>query len=552
MFAFGAFTFQANAAVIQHQADRYVINVDEMDLNGEETLLDILMMLPDVMTVNGRSFVDGGVQQQLFGQYAVRVDNMNIQVNAETFAKNTKARDIKCVKICTNPGVQKGCGGLKQVIDIYYVKHDKGNEGRVAVEADTYGKAGVYATDWKTGNASDLHVYGIGNLENQKINGVKSHASQEQLRAHYNWNISDKDNMIITAAQSFTREKEKGGEPGISRSFNFDDCYTRDLGNGAYAMFQAGVDYNHENTLGKRALSTNPYALIEFGAPFISKNLYLNGGIESGYSAEKENGVTSKFRYEDIYAQLDWNCGKFNLSVGDRVRFNTQYFGNELNSMKANHTATTNHVTVSSWVNINEKNTIQATFARRFYGPSIELNPAFTLKNSEALFKAMESPIYTTEVRYSYDKKDFTLMAIFKNLHVNNYSEMINNDNIMQIGATAFWHTGILRLTAGISYNHQRTHAINDIIKHNNFVHLKLVPQVSLENGWRFTSTMLYNSRKNYDYEIVDLYTPANFYVDLGVSKEINEHWLVEAKYHDIAGQKTGNRAATVGFTYAW
>lgn len=549
----------ASAAVIQHSADRYVINVEEMDLNGEETVLDLLMMLPDVMTIDGRNVISGTrddqAQQGMFGQYAVRVDNMNIQVNAESFIKNTKAKEIKCIKVCTNPGVQKGCGGLKQVIDIYYRSNEQGNEGRVAVEGDTYGKAGVFATDWLTGKSSSLHLYGIGDLENRKYdNGTKEHGLNENVRAHYNWNITDKDNMIITAAQTYKRDRAIGYPATYSRSFNFDDSYTRDLGDGAYVMFQVGVDYNHDNAVGVRTMSTNPYGLIELGAPFISKNLYINGGVESGYSAEtSESGVdysvTSRSRYEDFYGQLDWNCGKFNLSVGDRVRFTTNYFCNEFKNNIFNHTATSNHFTVSSWLNINEKNTVQATFARRFYGP--DMTPVFFMTGdmwNGYIKDVTESPVYTAELRYTFQKKDFNIMGIVKNLHKNFETGARDHDNILQVGATAYMHKGVLRLTAGVNYNWQKsTYAEGN--QYNNFVNLKLVPQVSLGNGWRFTSTMLYNSRKAYDNEE---YTPANFYADVAASKEINKHWLVEAKYHDLVGQHTGNRAATVGFTYYW
>lgn len=552
----------ANAAVIEHGADRYIINVEEMDLNGEETVLDLLMMLPDVMTVDGKTVIgdddNNRMQKRLFGQYAVRVDNMNIQMNAEAFVKNTKAKEIKCIKVCTNPGVQKGCGTLKQVIDIYYRSNEKGNEGRVAVEGDTYGQGGVFATDWKTGDNYSLHLYGVGDLENRKYvdEDYKQHALKENVRAHFNWDITDKDNMIITAAQTYNREKIVGVDgASYSRSFNFDDCYTRDLGNGAYAMFQAGVDYNHENMAGVRVMSTNPYGVIELGAPFISNNLYINGGVESGYSGETVetigvSDVTSRSRYEDFYGQLDWTCGKFHLSVGDRVRFTTNYFSNEFKNNIFNHTATSNHFTASTWLNINEHNTVQATFARRFDGP--DMMPVFLMTGDAwngYVKDVFESPIYTTELRYTYQKQDFNIMGIVKNLHKNFEASDVDHENILQTGVTAYMHKGVLRITAGVTYNWQKTSYAAGETKYNNFVNLKLAPQVSLVDGWRLTSTMLYNSRKAYDSEY---YTPANFYADFGVSKEINKNWLVEAKYHDLAGQHTGNRAATVGFTYYW
>lgn len=88
-----------------------------------------------------------------------------------------------------------------------------------------------------------------------------------------------------------------------------------------------------------------------------------------------------------------------------------------------------------------------------------------------------------------------------------------------------------------------------------NFVNLKLAPQVTLDGGWRIASTMLYNSRKAYDTVADDGFfnpTPANFYADVTVAKNFGKEWLIEGKYHDIAGQHTGNRAVTVGVTYFW
>ena len=37
---------QMNAAPIEHIGDRYIMHVSEMELTGEESLLDVLMMCP--------------------------------------------------------------------------------------------------------------------------------------------------------------------------------------------------------------------------------------------------------------------------------------------------------------------------------------------------------------------------------------------------------------------------------------------------------------------------------------------------------------------------
>lgn len=548
----------ASAQVITHQADRYVINVEEMDLNGEETILDILMMLPDVITIDGKTAIGNDInnrnQKRLFGQYAVRIDNMNILINPEVYVRNTKAREVKYIKVCTNPGIQKGCGGMKQVIDIYYRKPEQGNKGRVAIEGDSYGQANTHITDWQTGDNYYLHTIVQGALENRKYDdGSKAHAAEEDVKMNLVWDITEKDNLELMGTQYFKRENQQGGIPEFSRFYQFDYAYTRDLGpGGAYFLFQGGVDYNHNTTVGVRELSTNPFAVLELGAPFISKNLYINGGLETGYSATTTGigeTTTARERYEDFYAQLDWNYRKFHFSIGDRLRLTTKWYeGVFTNSNERyNHTSTNNHVTVTSWLDVNEHNTIQGTFTRRFFGPEIP-----TLAGFIAGKEMKESPVYTTELRYTYQKKDFNIMGIIKNLHTNNanvrYGSDIDHDNILQIGATAYIHKGALRLSAGIDYNWQKS-SYSYGNRYNNFINLKLVPQLSLKDGWRFTSTLLYNSRKAYDSEF---YAPANFYAEIGASKELSEKLLVEAKFHDIVGQHTGNRAVSVGVTYSW
>mgnify|MGYP006986015102 FL=1 len=42
--ALGGFTNPTMAAPIEHIGDRYIMHVSEMELTGEESLLDVLMM----------------------------------------------------------------------------------------------------------------------------------------------------------------------------------------------------------------------------------------------------------------------------------------------------------------------------------------------------------------------------------------------------------------------------------------------------------------------------------------------------------------------------
>lgn len=57
--ALGGFTNPTLAAPIEHIGDRYIMHVSEMDLTGEESLLDVLMMCPEVLTMDGNTIIGG-------------------------------------------------------------------------------------------------------------------------------------------------------------------------------------------------------------------------------------------------------------------------------------------------------------------------------------------------------------------------------------------------------------------------------------------------------------------------------------------------------------
>lgn len=573
----------ANAAVIEHIADRYIINVDQMDLNGEESLLDILMMCPDLMTLDGKE----ANMNSLYGKYAIRIDNVNTYMNPEVFLRNTKAKEVKKVKICVNPGIMKGCGGLKQVIDINYRKNEEGTNGKIAAEGDSYGNASAFVNANQEGSNYTLRAIVQGDLSHHKNDaGVKSHGAEQDMKLHLNWDITSKDNLELFGTQSYSREKESSISPAdYNRFYHMEAVYTRDLGeHGAYALVQVAGDYTHSNAdYGiMKSSNTNPYAVFEFGFPFISKNVYITAGIETGYSATTDDvrDLTDRSRYEDGYLQVDWTVGNFGLSVGDRLRALNYWWNNGISNDTYEHTQSANHFTASSWYTFNENNTLQATFTRRFneVGDFIRVSSQHDVTSNNVLnllpgkqlfgkvFDETILPIYTTELRYTYQKQDFNIMGVIKNVHQSlNYNGNDGNDNTLQIGASAYVHYGVLRLTAGFFYNWERTHIYSlDLwyphlglltkvagrAEYDNFVNLKLAPQVSLSNGWRFTSLMLYNSRKAP--EMASGFAHANFYADLGASKELNEHWLVEAKFHDMVGQHTGNRAVSLGATYSF
>ena len=91
--ALGAMT-TTQSAVIQHAGDRYIINVAEMELTGEESLLDVLQLCPDLITLDGNNVLGGDPFSDMYGKYAIRIDNQEYGLDYTTLLHHLKAREI--------------------------------------------------------------------------------------------------------------------------------------------------------------------------------------------------------------------------------------------------------------------------------------------------------------------------------------------------------------------------------------------------------------------------------------------------------------------------
>ena len=109
--------------ILEYQGDRYVIHVDKMHPDSEMTLLDVLNTCPEFLSLNGK-----GIDQD----YKLRIDNIDIYVDPESFLANVKACEIDRIQICGNTSVAKAVNGIKGIIDIYY-RNDVKTDGKVAL-----------------------------------------------------------------------------------------------------------------------------------------------------------------------------------------------------------------------------------------------------------------------------------------------------------------------------------------------------------------------------------------------------------------------------------
>lgn len=566
---------QMNAAPIEHIGDRYIMHVSEMELTGEESLLDVLMMCPEVISLDGNNIIGGDPFANQYGKFVIRIDNQEYGLDYATLLHHFKAREIESIKVCQNAEVMKGCSSLKKVIDITLRKGENGVSGRVGLFGDTYGGGkGIVSVlsqqddlrilshvegNFQRTSNSDKDAY-----QNQSSNTI-NHYSHEGAKLNVLWTPTSKDILEVDAMQTYTRNHFTHSPAEYVRAYHLQADYTRTLGeNGSSILFTLGAEHISDNgrtqeesqTFPYQNHSTYPFAVIEYASPILTKDLWITAGFEGGLSIEKNciADYINHSNYEDFYVQLDYNIGKWGFMAGERYRI-INFRPKQISSASKWKHTTRNHIySLSTYYTFTPGHTLQGIFCRRIFNP--EFGDFVTAGDMEGAWK----PTYTTDIRnslanimelkYTYSKPNLVVSTSVKNIH--QHLRDNNHDNTLGIGTTAFWHTGILRLTAGFNYFWERAEtpveetSLRDTSYHN-FAVFKLAPQLTLPDGWRLTSNLIWCT---YRHTATPAYTPANLYAEVGVYKNIGKHLTLEGRFHDIASQHFGNRAATIGCTY--
>lgn len=214
--AMASTTYQTQAAPIEHIGDRYIMHIPEMELTGEESLLDVLMMCPEVISLDGNNIIGGDPFANLYGKFVIRIDNQEYGLDYATFLHHFKAREIETIKVCQNAEVMKGCSSLKKVIDITLrKKKENGTTGRWGLFGDTYGGAkGIVSVISQQDKLRVLsHVEGnfqrTSSSDKDAYQGISSttvnHYSHEGAKLNLLWTPTAKDVLEIDAMQTYTR-----------------------------------------------------------------------------------------------------------------------------------------------------------------------------------------------------------------------------------------------------------------------------------------------------------------------------------------------------------
>ena len=84
--AMASTTYQIQAAPIEHIGDRYIMHIPEMELTGEESLLDVLMMCPEVISLDGNNIIGGDPFANLYGTGKYKISEVSELVGYQSIS----------------------------------------------------------------------------------------------------------------------------------------------------------------------------------------------------------------------------------------------------------------------------------------------------------------------------------------------------------------------------------------------------------------------------------------------------------------------------------
>lgn len=483
-----------NLPVVEVKADRTMIYPQRMELTGEESLMDVLQLMPELMIRGYEDLIDG---------YNLRIDNVPFNGDVRLILTQTKAKDICKIQVCTNTGVAKGTIGMGRVLDINMAMPD-------TVQGFVEGQGGFGKTI--EGNGTVNVLYGSARTDlyaNASYRYQQGH--KEYVTLHMTNRFDERNKLLTYLTQQYLAMPAGHSQKimGRARYFHtFNDAGTELLVLGGY---QYADDPLYVNQL--------PMFVLELNTPLPVKGLTMMAGVEGDYQMTREKGTDKSWNVfnHDIYVQFTYSLPRWRLTAGNRVLLYNYRLADAANMQKRFDVR--NNTDVCVIFVPNSRHQIQAGYYRKFY------NPAYMVLPLQADTLLWEKDINQLKVAYAYSTQRLTVQPEAS------YYIVEGAGNFGEIGASAYWKTPWLTLTGGANLH---------IAKSTVYASLRCAPTAYLPRQWQIGLQVVYYTPQA---PVRMLYgTPV--YGCLSVSKQIGNFLNLGVDWHDMFDSLC--RAATV------
>lgn len=521
---------QGEKAAIEIRADRILIYPQRLELTGEETLLDVLMMFPDLMQ---KGFDD------MVGSYNLRLDNVAMNGNPRLLCSQLKANLVSKVQICDNTGVAKGTIGNGRVIDVNLLRMKEGVHGFVGGQYDSDNLLAPSAEVRYGGKSTD--IYANASYTHAKEDGTTY--NNQYLTFHMTNRFSSKDRLLTYFTQQYLHNRPSSGTDAkmVSRKFLGRARYFHSFNDkGTELLLLAGYQYNDNPTTTvlpddrKLVVGTSQKTLmgmVELNTPLFTPALSLMVGWEGdwAYNTYKEELFVARTNdymvsNNDLYVQLSYKTGMWRFTLGDRVMF--FHYGVE----GFMHDDTRNNVEASAIMTPDGKNQIQMAYHRKFSNPSYSVNG--TMPEEEWIMRKgslRASYIDEGKLGYAYAKKNFSLISSLA------WLSMEDADNMLRLNVAGYLRKGVVSVNAGVNYYNIKGEG-------NDLATFFIAPKVSLPCRFQVAAKGIFFTDKS------AAVRDQQIYAELQANKQLGRHWDVQLMWHDMFDKSYS--AALAGVQY--
>ena len=511
--------------VVEIIGDRTIIYPQRMELSGEETLLDILEMFPDLLVAGFDDLLNG---ENHFDSWQLRMDNVAMSGDMRLLLTQIKACLISKIQICDNAGVAKGRTGDGRVIDVNLLHAEKGTHGFASMQGGTdkllapsanirYGsdKTDVWTTMTYVRN-DRLGL--VDNAESFHFEMINRFGDRDRLLTYVTQSTSVSDageedcsqlghkTSVMARLRYFHSFNDKGTELLTLLSWQYKNNPTE--------MLQADSQSYHRVA----SLTNMPIWLMELNTPLFTKNLSMMLGYEGNLDNTRygiDQSSTRCVMNNDFYLQFNYVKGPVRLTLGDRVMFyhyrQENYDGNWSKNTIRNHFQTSVVVTPCM------HHQLQVAYYRKFRNP-----PAMNVSpNLE------ETTIHQCRVSYGYSDRGFSAKL------GGNIYHSSTDESYWTIDGAVYKNFGMLSLTGGFNvYSYQ-----SPVVERTLFADIRLSTMLQLPANWQVTTKLIWFSNRE-----------EALYGSLQINKQFGSHWDVQLAWHDMFYDKRS--AGLLGIMY--
>ena len=485
--------------IIEVKADRTMIYPQRMELTGEESLMDLLQMMPELMIRGYEDLING---------YNLRIDNCPLNGDTRLILSQMKAKDIAQLQVCDNTGVAKGTIGMGKVLDINMARPDT-VKGMVEGQG-SFGKnmEGIATANVLYGSQhTDLYA-------NASYRYQQGH--KEYVSLHMTNRFDDRNKLLSYLTQQYVEQPSAPTHKVMGRARYFHTFNSL----GTELMVLGGYQYTTDPTVSTQL----PMWVVELNTPFPVKGLNLMAGFEGDYSITRFHHADNKWNVfnHDAYLQLTYALPKWRFTAGHRVMI---YHYHLVDSTAAqNHLDVRNNTNAAITYIPHFQHQIQLGYYRKFQNPD---NLLLTLE---------ECVINQIKLAYAFSRQTITVQAGAS------YYFIDGAENYTALDASVYWRSRWVTLTGGANLY---------IAKSQVFASLRVAPTAYLPRQWQIALQLIYYTPKS---PIRELYsTPV--YGCLSISKQIGSHWSLGVDWHDMfdsfcSEAKLNRHAANVKVQY--